>query len=208
MSTDLNDVETLLRHKETCTWVGGYGSIPEIIKDIGAKTILEVGVAYGYHAHHIIDNCDIKYVGVDPYPSMYDPTDPFIQDVTRMFKLSPDVDSDRTTATNRLYEAVRESLRRKNQAAEIHRVGFLEFSKAFSGRKFDLIYVDGDHREEAVMVDITLSLLHISDSGVVCGDDIEIASVKSAVLRIASYFKREVLIHKHTKTMKNTWILR
>jgi len=202
------DVRALERHKATCSWIGGYGSIPEIIRAIGAKSVLEIGVAYGYHAHHLLDNCDVKYVGVDPYPSLYDPTDQFVVDVTRMFDLDPTVPKQRSEASDRLYRAVSESLRLRNCDAELHRSTFIEFSKKFPGRKFDLIYIDGDHREDLVMIDTIIALLHVSERGLICGDDIERESVRAAVTRMCGYLGRDGQIHTNKVNQKMTWILR
>jgi predicted O-methyltransferase YrrM len=208
MNSLKDDVSKLQKNKTTCSWLTGYGSIPDIVRSIGARSVLEIGVAYGYHALHLLDNCNVKYVGIDPYPSMYDPSDQFVVDVTRMFELDPREHSDRIAASDRLYQAVAESLTSNNSEAELHRLSFIQFSKAFPGRKFDLIYIDGDHREDAVIVDIVLSLLHVSESGLICGDDIERETVRAGLEKVSSYLGKTPYLHTNAQNGKLTWIMK
>lgn len=43
----------------------------------------------------------------------------------------------------------------------------------FGENSCDLVYIDGDHRVEAVMADIERSLAMLKDGGLLCGDDLE-----------------------------------
>lgn len=46
---------------------------------MGAKKILEIGVAYGYHADFLCTVLpSIQYVGVDPHQASYDENDIFV----------------------------------------------------------------------------------------------------------------------------------
>lgn len=52
-------------------------------------------------------------------------------------------------------------------------------------QSFDLIYVDGDHETEGVLADLELYYPLLSKTGVICGDDWLLSSVRAAVLLFA-----------------------
>jgi predicted O-methyltransferase YrrM len=58
---------------------------------------------------------------------------------------------------------------------------------AAEGRSFDLAFIDGDHRYEAVFVDIYYCLRLVKPGGLIVLDDVWMPSVAQA----ASYFERE-----------------
>ena len=76
----------LEENKKTCSWFGSYGIVPHLAQMVGASNILEIGVAYGYHADFLCSVLpNIRYVGVDPYLADYDPDDIFSNDVQKLF---------------------------------------------------------------------------------------------------------------------------
>lgn len=79
------DVQLIQHQRVNCSWPVSYGLVTDLAKSIGAKNILEVGVAYGYHAEYLLETLPaISYIGVDPYQASYDINDPFVQDVQRI----------------------------------------------------------------------------------------------------------------------------
>ncbi len=79
------DSQLIQAEKSNCSWPISYGLVTDLAKSIQAKNILEVGVAYGYHAEYLLETLpDISYIGVDPYLASYDLNDPFGQDVQRI----------------------------------------------------------------------------------------------------------------------------
>ena len=81
-----NDFELIEAEKINCSWLISYGLVTDLAKSVSAKSVLEVGVAYGYHAQFLLETLPfISYIGVDPYLASYDINDPFCRDVQRIF---------------------------------------------------------------------------------------------------------------------------
>ncbi len=59
----------------------------------------------------------------------------------------------------------------KRQNVQIHRSSSLDCVQSFPDNYFDWIYVDGDHRYEAVMKDLALFYSKVKLGGFVAGDD-------------------------------------
>jgi predicted O-methyltransferase YrrM len=79
------DAQLIQDQRVNCSWPASYGLVTDLAKSIGAKHVLEVGVAYGYHADYLLETLPlISYIGVDPYQASYDLNDPFVQDVQRI----------------------------------------------------------------------------------------------------------------------------
>ena len=73
-------------HRLECSWPGLYYEVTETALRLFANPrVLEIGVAYGYHANHILSaNQNLTYQGVDPYLAGYDPEDFFVRDVSQL----------------------------------------------------------------------------------------------------------------------------
>ena len=140
MTSIESDIVDLANHAKTCSWLSGYGAVSELVRLTNARNMLEVGVAYGYHALHILEsNPGIEYWGLDPYVSAYDPDDQFSEDVNRLF---PNVGMEAETinhSMDRLHSAVVQTLRRKSDSANVVRSDFMNFSKKNRNSLFDLI---------------------------------------------------------------------
>ena len=202
------DIAALAEYSKSCSWLKGYGAVSEIIKMADAKRILEIGVAYGYHALHLLETCPtISYVGVDPFLADYDPSDPFALDVERLFPSQTTSYNSKNLAMSRLHRAVEATIKRKQRNAEVFRETFLAYSRAHSSERFDLIYIDGNHTEDAVFSDIILSLKQISRKGYICGDDIERDSVRFGLLKAAHLYGLSPRLHTHRATGKVLWVL-
>jgi predicted O-methyltransferase YrrM len=158
--------------KSTCSWPRiYYDKVDELVRSIHAKTILEVGVAYGYHAEHLLDtHKDLQsYIGIDPYISQYDAKDIFCSDVHKMFKGVSVQDS-----MDKLYTAVDEMLQSKKAAGKetvLHRSTSTEVAKNLANDSIDFIFVDGSHLYQDVLLDLHTLWPKVSKGGILCGDD-------------------------------------
>ncbi len=172
-----SDSELLEWNRLHCSWPSlYYSSTVPFLRAIGARHIAEVGVAYGYHADAILAGVTgLNYVGVDPYRSGYDEMDVFAEDVARLFDDAPQASMDR------LHAAVkRKLLSRFGDRAQVLRSGSREASRLFADGCFDAVFVDGDHRYEAVLDDLRVWWPKVRPGGSVLGDDYQRDSVAAA----------------------------
>lgn len=162
------DAELLAAHLVTCSWPDlYYEKVQTLIGLTSPKCLVEVGVAYGYHAQHILrHNPRTRYVGVDPYLAAYDPGDGFDKDVAKLFDTEP------IGAMNRLFLAVSEGL--KGEFGDRFRL--VRSPSAVAAKEFDdlsvpFVFIDGDHRYEAVLADLRAWWPKVESGGVLVGDD-------------------------------------
>jgi predicted O-methyltransferase YrrM len=202
-----SDIAKLAAHAQTCSWLRGYGAVSELIKQTNARSILEIGVAYGYHAIHLLDTCPgIDYIGLDPYLANYDPDDQFSADVGALFPNEPVGVEEANEAMDRLYIAVSNTLKRKSHTANVLRCDLITYTLQNREKKFDVIYIDGNHTEDYVFADTLLALLHLSKNGVICGDDIERNSVQTGLAKVTKILKLVPKLYQH-KNGKLLWVL-
>lgn len=183
-----SDLEILRQNKDSCSWPSiYYGNVDLLAKMIGARSILEVGVAWGYHAEHILLHLPrIHYTGIDPYLSGYDKNDAFPSFVAELFK-----DSEQT-AMDRLYEAVKIELNEKFPGrVTIDREKSTDWIERKSD-KFDVIFLDGDHTFDTVKKELSGFWSALNEGGVLVGDDYDWPEVKKAVDEFANEQKLDV----------------
>lgn len=182
------DLDILLENKSRCSWLSTYGVVSSLIRRIDAKKIAEVGVAYGYHAEHLLDEfSDIQYYGFDPYVSGYDPNDGFDADIQRLFGNSD------VPAMDRLYNAVNFKLNSKyGDRANINRIPGEKANSLFEKEFFDIAYIDGDHTYDGVIRDLNGWYPLVKRGGILCGDDYNWDGVRDAVLDFFKEKKIEV----------------
>jgi predicted O-methyltransferase YrrM len=175
----MNNGDKLLleQNKGACSWLATYGIIPHLAQSISAKKIVEIGVAYGYHADFICTTLpEVTYVGVDPYKANYDLNDIFCDDVKKLFK-----ENDSQSAMDRLFATVSDNLKLFDDRATIKRGLSWEVAEQIGDGSVDLVYIDGDHTYDGVMRDLNAWVPKIKKGGIVCGDDIGWPGVKKAV---------------------------
>jgi SAM-dependent methyltransferase len=180
LNKDLSDIEILEINRNKCSWLNVYyGNIDTLARLISATNILEVGVAYGYHAEHLLRNLpNVKYTGIDPYLADYDLNDAFSRDVSELFKDTPQ------NSMDRLYYAVVKKLSENYpERAEILRVKSLDVKLP---QDYDLIFLDGDHRYENVSQELKKFFALVHKGGILAGDDYTWPSVKIAVDEFAT----------------------
>lgn len=176
------DLARLQANRVDCAWLSEYGFVSSLCQAFPAGRIVEIGVAYGYHAEQILDACPmIRYLGIDPFVAGYDATDALATDVQRLFRDTPE------NSMHRLYQSVTAKLaaRFKGRAA-VWRMHSQEAADFFPDRGFDLVYVDGDHTLEGVTKDLSAWIPKIKPGGIFCGDDYDWDGVRQAVNKFAA----------------------
>ena len=185
-SKDLSDNELLEINRTKCSWLNiYYGNIDTLAKLTSAETVLEVGVAYGYHAEHLLRNLpNIKYTGIDPYLADYDLNDGFSKDVSELFKDTPQ------NSMDRLYLAVVKNLSKNYpERSEILRVKSFD---AKLSQQYSLIFLDGHHGYENVSQDLKKYFALVHTNGILAGDDYTRPSVKKAVDEFATNHQLDI----------------
>lgn len=176
------DALVLQQNKSSCSWPGlYYDKIQAILSLTNPRLVVEVGVAYGYHAVHILENnSDTEYVGVDPFLAGYDADDPFVKDVSKLFN------SDPQQAMDRLHSAVEWSLSVNfPERSRLERVSSLEASDFFEDEQVDAVFIDGDHRYKGVKADLFAWWPKVTKGGLLLGDDLNWPDVRRAVEKFA-----------------------
>ena len=171
------DIDALRDNLERCSWPRLYYSKVQFLIDLQKpKTLVEIGVAYGYHAVHILrNNNDLVYVGVDPYLPNYDNEDPFSIDVARLFPERDPLDS-----MNRLHSAVLGELDQFSYRAKLIRETSQEAAVAFEPESVDMVFVDANHKLAHALEDINIWFSKLRPGGLLVGDDYNWPEVQQA----------------------------
>lgn len=153
-----------------------YGNVNALATLMGVEGVVEVGVAYGGHAHHLMSNLNgVKYVGVDMYKFNYDASDPFCSDVEQTLGIKGQL------AMDKLFGGVSDSLRIYGDRASLIRMDSQEFSQQLADSSQQLVFLDGNHTYQYVRKELECWWPKIRMHGVLCGDDYWMESVSSAV---------------------------
>lgn len=187
---NIGDLIRLERNRSHCNWISTYGFVVSLAKSIGATRVCEVGVAYGYHADHILDNMtNVEYQGIDPYLAGYDPNDLFVGDVAALFA------DDAQKALDRLFGAVSCKLNLYNGRANLLRRPSVVGASRFVDGYFDLVYIDGDHTYAGVTADLHAWYGKVRRGGILCGDDFTWQGVRDAVMNFMAEKGQTVIGH-------------
>jgi hypothetical protein len=103
-------------------------------------------------------------VGVDPYVHGYDPQDSFSFDVRRLF--APE-----SAFMDLLFVSVHRNLEKHLGRASLLRRTSKSAAALISNGSLDLVFIDGDHRPESVLADVSAWYPKIKAGGILCGDD-------------------------------------
>ncbi|QNJ01754.1 class I SAM-dependent methyltransferase [Synechococcus sp. PROS-U-1] len=177
-------MEALSQLRKSCSWPSiYYDCVDRLIKLTNAQVVLEIGVAYGLHAEHLLERFPaLIYYGIDPFKAGYDPNDGFVRDVHMAYK-----DINEQISMDNLYKDVTKSINQNYPIRScITRATLSECSNLFPKEFFDFIFIDGDHRYEAVKKDLNNSLALVKKNGVLAGDDYDWQDVAKAVDIFAS----------------------
>lgn len=182
-------LQGIRKHISTNSWGPIYYDVlPEVIKNHGYKTVVEVGVALGGHAEAILKNTEIDaYFGIDPYLYNYDPKDSFNSDVASYSHLSGQKNFDY------LYEWVKDiRLQPFQERYRLIREPSVKASSFFADESIDCIFIDGDHRRPFVLQDLKAWFPKVREGGLIIGDDYWMESVASAVDEFFSSIHKKV----------------
>lgn len=154
-----------------------YDVLPKVIEEHNIKTIVEIGVALGGHAETILTNTNIdSYYGIDPYLYNYDPNDSFSSDIAKYSPRNGQKNFDY------LYTWVKDyRLKPFQDRCNIIRNFSVEAASLFDDESVDCIFLDGDHRYEAVLKDLEAWLPKLKNGGLMIGDDYWMTPVAAAV---------------------------
>jgi hypothetical protein len=191
--------QQIKEHIASNGWKGLYYDVlPPIIQRYGYKTVVEVGVALGGHAEHLLKHTAIiKYIGVDPYLYNYDPTDMFNQAVGSYSRLGGQQSFDY------LYEWVKNTrLQPFGKRCQLVRKTSVEAALLFENESIDCIFIDGDHRYKAVFDDLAAWFPKLKKGCMILGDDYWIPSVASAVAAFFAQEQKEVFFYASARNYK------
>lgn len=174
-----------------------YDVLPKVIEQHQYKKILEVGVALGGHAEHLLRNTNIQqYIGVDPYRS-YDPQDGFQIDVAKYSR------EDVQKNFDYLYEWVQNiRLSRFSERSRLIRKPSIEAAAMFNDESLDCVFIDGDHRFEGVLQDLQAWYPKVKKGHLILGDDFWMAPVAAAVNQFFLNQGKEVFFYSSTSGYK------
>lgn len=134
----------------------------------GESIAVEVGVYAGSYSAVILASWPGRLIGVDPYIDRYDEYDP----------TSYGLQSAREAAGG-LYRKFRDR-------AELWEVTSLEAAlrarKMGDGTAFRFVYIDGDHRPEAVLLDLAAWWPVVEPGGILAGHDFSVVGAPWAAL--------------------------
>ena len=130
-------------------------AVTELVKEIKAERIAEIGIWKAKMSHFVLTECSTfvkEYIGVDPY-RVFDGSD--VQSKER---------------ADRLFLSVIRKMREFPQFFLIKEKSIFT-AEMFPDKYFDLVYIDADHRYEAVSQDIKVWMPKVKDNGILCGHD-------------------------------------
>lgn len=203
VKSSISDSLKLKLYEEFCSWPSIYYSkTTTLIKLLNPKLIVEVGVAYGYHARAMLETLEnVEYIGIDPYLPNYDPNDPFTDNVAQLFNCKS------VEGMDRLYETVNETLTEEfGSRFTLKRLKSVIASTEMSN-SIDLVFIDGDHRYQAVYDDLRSWWPKIRPGGVLAGDDYEWPEVRSAVNSYFTQMGEKVLLLTDEDTNHHTYFV-
>ena len=173
----LEKIEQLASIKDQKGWKTLYYDVlSKVVREHQYKTVVEVGVALGGHAEYILNHTNVdQYFGIDPYLS-YDLNDGFQHEIATFssFGLQKNFDY--------LYQWVKNvRLAPYEERSNLIRKASIEASSLFNDESIDCIFIDGDHRYEAVLQDLNAWFPKLKSGHLILGDDYWMEPVASAV---------------------------
>jgi hypothetical protein len=175
-------------HAASNSWQSAYYDVLlDVIDEHEYENILEVGVALGGHASSLLNGTDIKtYFGVDPYRS-YNPQDGFQCDVGKYSLEGVQANFDYLYAW---VGGVR--LKSFGKRCQLIRKPSVEAAMQFADESLDCVFIDGDHRYEAVFKDLNAWFPKVKEGHLITGDDYWMPSVARAVDEFFALQRKEV----------------
>lgn len=170
------------------TFAGGwardyYGIWSEVINKNNYKNIAEVGIGYGTHAKYVLNTTEVEKIHlIDPMRYYEDDVFPtFIMDTI------PEVPGNNF---NELYDLIKAELEPWKERVKFHRVASLEVTEEMvPNDSLDSVFIDGDHRYDAVSKDLEFWWAKLRRGGQMLGDDYWMNDVRKAVLEFCEKHK-------------------
>lgn len=187
---DPSRYDTVVALAKKCGWGNCYYDVlPKAIAQHKIQTLVEVGIGYGGHAEHLMRTTNLPhYIGVDPHLFELDPNDAFSKDVGMTGGKVP---QDQFDLLHEWIENVR--LKPYEDRVELIRKPSIVAANQFM-RTVDCVFIDADHRYDAVLQDLRAWYPKIkSKGGILCGDDYWMDSVKKAVHEFVQ--ERKLTLH-------------
>ena len=173
-----SDIDRISLYEPYCSWPDDYYQKTSVLAQmVNAQTVVEIGVAYGYHARYLLTQLPaVHYIGIDPYKPDYDSADPFADNTATLFQDNPEA------ALDRLHSAVKSRLSNEFSGRfELWRTTSHEGHSLISDASVDFVFIDGDHRYDAVLQDLRDWWPKVRPGGVLVGDDYSWPDVRQAV---------------------------
>lgn len=179
----------------------GFDLLLDLIRDRQAPTVvMEVGSEFGGSTRRFLDEADTWVVSVDPWPDSYG-SNSFPE--LKTFLQGPG-------AMHQMFQTFCwEHRDRLATVREFSPAGPLRVYDA--GVPVDLIYIDGDHRYDAVISDLNIADALFPDA-VLCGDDWQLKSGHKKYEGMGYPVRRAVeswaAFHDcHVEVAENTWLI-
>lgn len=174
MDAFYENVEKKWRTTTNGGWEGiYYGVFSKLINEENFKVCAEVGIGYGFHADEILKNTNIdKLYLIDP--CKYYRGDAFPEIIQR------------NGGFDALFRKINHRLSSHKNRYEWFRKGSLEITNEnIADESLDAVFIDGDHRYDAVKKDLSFWWKKVKEGGQMLGDDFWMADVKRAVTEFA-----------------------
>ncbi len=136
-----------------------YGVLSKVINENNFKNCVEVGIGYGFHARHILENTNIeKLTLVDP--SRWYPNDGFAEDVLNNGGFEELVSKIKTMLSPW-----------ENRYTWLRKCSTEVTEEEIPSESVDVVFVDADHSYEAVKADLEFWWKKVRKGGQLLGDD-------------------------------------
>ncbi|MGB0767312.1 MAG: glycosyltransferase, partial [Phycisphaeraceae bacterium] len=167
-------VELQAKHEQA--WRPAYQQFLRLVKARGLTSGVELGVGFGGHCEALLDYRGIDtLVGVDPYTHQ-----PGIDDATNFTQ--PEMD--------RLYDRVLHRLARFGRRFELMRDTSRNAARHFEDGSLDFVYIDADHRFDAVADDLGAWFDKVREGGILAGHDYDNPELPDVQQAVDGYFQR------------------
>ncbi len=140
--------------------------IQKLFEHNSIKTVVEIGSFFGVATRHIASLLpeDSKFYAVDPWEMYQNSYEQFLSNI--------------------IISGLASKITPVKQQSTIAIDFFRQFNK-----KFDLIYIDGDHETEAVVTDLENYYPLLTQTGVMCGDDWLLKTVRAGIQQFAEKYQ-------------------
>jgi hypothetical protein len=156
-----------------------YGVLSEVIKKNNYKIVAEVGIGYGTHAKHILNNTDVdKLILIDP--TKFYPNDGFAQDIMDKTAEVPGNNFEELFCLINKYLSPW-----KGRFTWFRKESLTITNDEVPDESLDCVFVDGDHSYEAVSKDLPFWWKKVRSGGQLLGDDYWMTGVAKAVNEFA-----------------------